>query len=145
MYYIYKMIHRPSGRVYIGQHRLSKGKTPENDGYYGSGTLWRRIFKKHKDECVKVVIDYADDQKATDELEKKYIAHYRSVYGQFCVNITEGGQGGTTFGFKGHRHTEDVKRTISAKKKGIKSTLSHEKCRARTLKAWETRRKMQHG
>ena len=60
MYYIYKMIHPQSGRVYIGQHRLPKGKTPYNDGYFGSGKIWTRIYKKHPNECVKVILDFAD-------------------------------------------------------------------------------------
>lgn len=113
MYYIYKMIHIPSGRVYIGQHKLPKGKTPENDGYNGMGVIWRGIYNKHKNECIKVVIDFTDSKKIVDELEKKYIAHYKSVYGEFCVNIAPGGEGGFTC-----NHSIDTKYKISESKKG---------------------------
>lgn len=38
VYYIYKMIHVPTGRAYIGQRKLFK-RTPETDGYTGSGKI----------------------------------------------------------------------------------------------------------
>lgn len=90
-FYIYKMIHLPTGRVYIGQRKCPKGKRIDNDYYYGSGKIWKRIYNKHPDECVKVIIDYADTKDEIDELEKKYIKHYKEVYGELCVNIGEGG------------------------------------------------------
>lgn len=95
MYYIYKMIHPQSGRVYIGQHRLPKGKTPYNDGYFGSGKIWTRIYKKHPNECVKIILDFADTKEEVDALEIKYIAHYKAVWGDYCVNIAKGGGGGS--------------------------------------------------
>lgn len=93
MYYIYKMIHIPTGRVYIGQRKVRRGKTVETDSYFGSGKVWKSIYNKHKDECVKVVIDTAETKEDIDELERKYIAHYRSVMGEYCVNIADGGAG----------------------------------------------------
>lgn len=110
------MIHLPSGRVYIGQRKVPKGKTPENDSYFGSGVVWSQIYKKHKDECVKVIIDYADTKDEIDELEKKYIAHYKSVYKEFCVNIADGGDGGG--GMKGKKHSEITKHKMSIRHKG---------------------------
>lgn len=101
-YYIYKMIHVPSGRIYIGQRKVPKGKTPETDSYTGSGKIWREIYKKHKDECVKVIIDYADTKDEIDELEKKWIAYYRMTRGEFCVNIAGGGDG--NIGLSGKNH-----------------------------------------
>ncbi len=114
-YYIYKMIHLPSGRVYIGQRKVPKGKTPENDSYFGSGKIWRQIYKKYKDECIKVIIDYADTKAEIDELEKKWIAYYRMTRGEFCVNISNGGEGNS-----GLVHTPETKAKMSAAHKGKK-------------------------
>lgn len=108
------MIHLPSGRVYIGQRKIPRNKTIETDSYFGSGKIWKQIYKKHPDECIKVIIDFANTKDEIDELEKKYIAHYKSVYEEFCVNITDGGQGGAQKKFtdeelKEHRKIANAK------------------------------------
>lgn len=114
------MIHVPSGRVYIGQRKLPKGKTPEVDYYTGSGKIWKHIYNKHKDECVKVIIDYANTKAEIDELEKKYITHYKNVYGEFCVNIADGGEGGPGWRINGipsmlgKHHSKESKAKMSA-------------------------------
>ena len=133
MFYIYKMIHLPSGRIYIGQRKVPKGKTLETDNYFGSGTIWRRIYNKHKDECVKVIIDTASSKEEIDKLEKKYIAHYKNVYGEFCVNIAEGGDGGYTGPgyWLGKKMPREIVEKCAAKKRGKKAwnkglTMTHE-------------------
>lgn len=73
---------------------MPKGKTPETDNYFGSGRAWKNIYKAHPDECVKVVLDWAETKEEVDALEVKYIAHYKAVYGKKCVNIAKGGQAG---------------------------------------------------
>lgn len=115
-YYIYKMIHVPSGRIYIGQRKVPKGKTPETDSYAGSGVVWRQIYKKHKDECVKVIIDYADTKAEINELEKKWIAYYRMTRGEFCVNMSDGGEGNL-----GLVHTPETRAKMSESHKGKKN------------------------
>ena len=119
-YYIYKMIHVPSSRIYIGQRKVPKGKTLETDSYFGSGKIWKQIYKKHKDECVKVIIDYADTKAEIDELEKKWIAYYRMTRGEFCVNVADGGEGNP-----GLVHTPEAKAKISAAHKGKKISAAH--------------------
>ena len=95
MYYIYKMMHPQSGRVYIGQHKAKRGCVDYvNDGYFGSGKIWIRIYKKHPNECIKVVLEVAETKEQIDALEIKYIAHYKAVWGDYCVNIAKGGGGG---------------------------------------------------
>lgn len=110
-YYVYKMIHVPTGRVYVGRHRLQKGQTPETDGYHGSGKLWKQIYKQNPEECVKVVLEVVEDKETADVLEKKFIAHYRSLMGEFCMNVNDGG-GGVD------KHTELSKQKIAESKRG---------------------------
>lgn len=134
MYYIYKMCHTPTGRIYIGQRKLPKGKTPETDGYYGSGTVWRNIYKAHPEECVKTVLEFVESKREVNELEKKYIARYRSVYGELCVNIADGGDGGcrkhspeTIEKIRdarlGRKHSDETKRKLSEANKGEKNHM----------------------
>lgn len=146
MYYIYKMIHKPTGRVYIGQRKCPKGKTPDTDtAYNGSGKIWRAIWRKHMDECCKVILDTAPSKTAIDDLERKYISHYKGVMGEYCVNITPGGEGfgsgdehprpmkGKNFSEEHRRklseagknkhHTEETRRKQSASHKGAKNPM----------------------
>lgn len=119
-YYVYKMIHVPTGRVYIGRHRLQKGQTPETDGYHGSGKLWMRIYKAHPEECLKVVLEVVEDKETADALEKKFIAHYKSLMGELCMNIQDGGggNGGGTY-----KLSEDTKQKMSESHRGKKGTM----------------------
>lgn len=116
MYYIYKMCHTPTGRVYIGQRKVPKGRTPNTDGYRGSGTVWKLIYKAHPDECVKTVLEVVESKEEANALEKKIIAHYRSVYGKLCVNIADGGGG-----CSGFRHSEATKQKMSEAARGEKN------------------------
>lgn len=111
MYYVYKMIHVPTGRVYVGQRKCPAGKTPETDSYHGSGKVWKRIYNAHPDECVKVVIDTYNSKGDVNQAEIDFIKHYKAVWGDFCVNITDGGEGWCS------RHTEASKAKMSATKK----------------------------
>lgn len=107
MYYTYKMIHLPTGRVYIGQRKLPKGKNPESDRYYGSGKIWKRIYSKHKDECIKVILGIYDTKEAVNQAEVELVAHYKSVWGKFCVNVTDGGEGWS------HKHSLESRKKMS--------------------------------
>lgn len=137
------MIHLPSGRIYIGQRKLPKGKTIEADSYCGSGIVWRAIYKKHKEECVKVIIDTASSKEEIDKLEKRYIAHYKNVYGEFCVNIAEGGDGC----MNGRKHSDKTRKKMSESAYGrkmpedIRKKISESVKKAWTKHAWSTRRK----
>lgn len=113
------MRHSPTGRVYIGQHKLPKGKTPETDDYYGSGKIWKCIYKAHQQECVKTILEVVETREEVNELEKKYIAHYRELYGEKCVNITDGGDGGCgTPWNKGKKMSEEFCKKTSDGHKG---------------------------
>lgn len=129
MYYVYKMIHVPTGRVYVGQRKLPKGKTPETDGYMGSGKVWKQIYKQHPEECVKVVLEVVERKDETDTLERWYISHYRSLMGNKCVNIADGGQGGFTGTpwNKGKMFSEESRKKMSEAKKGRRVSEEHKR------------------
>lgn len=133
MYYIYKVIHIKSGRLYIGQRKIPKGKTIDTDDYFGSGKIWKNIYRKYPNECIKVIIDIADNKDNINELEKKYIKHYKDVYGDFCVNVAEGGSGGYTGPgyWLGKKMPIEAIEKAAAKKRGKKAwnkglTMTHE-------------------
>lgn len=115
MYYIYEMRHTPTGRVYVGQRKLPKGKTPETDDYMGSGKLWKRIYKAHPEECVKTILAVVENKEEVNELEKKFIAHYRELYGNKCVNVADGGDGGWS-----HANTAEVQARSIEHRRGLK-------------------------
>lgn len=98
MFYIYKMTHVPTGRVYIGQHKLpSKCLCPCLDTKYtGSGKIWKRIYKQHPDECEKSILAVAHNQEVIDKLEKEFIEDAKNRYGKLCVNLALGARGGVT-------------------------------------------------
>lgn len=123
MYYIYKMIHRPTGRVYIGQRKCPAGKTPETDSYHGSGTVWTRIYNAHQDECVKVVVETCFTKEAVNRLEVAYIEQYKHFMGDRCVNIAPGGECGPVLCGEDHpmfgtHLSEEAKAKLSALYKG---------------------------
>lgn len=110
-YYVYKMIHLPTGRLYIGQRKIPAGKTPQNDGYRGSGKIWKKIYKAHPDECVKIILGMYNTKDEVNQAEISLIKHYKTVWGKFCVNLTEGGEGMC------RKHTEESKRKMSETKR----------------------------
>lgn len=108
------------GYHYVGKH---DGDIFEDD-YYGSGIAWNNVVNKYgKKEIVREIMDTYDTKEQGDELEKKYIMHARILYGDNCLNIADGGQGGNL--------GEAVNRKISENIKGPKNgmygkTLSEE-------------------
>lgn len=120
------MIHRPTGRVYIGQRKCPAGKTPETDSYHGSGKIWKCIYNAHPDECVKVVIETCFTKEAVNRLEVAYVEQYKHFMGDRCVNIANGGDGGSLPGedspFYGKHLSEEHRRKISESLKGTEGT-----------------------
>lgn len=94
IYYIYRMTHIPTGRSYVGKHICQLNKSPETDGYYGSGKVWKLIYSAHpKDEFKKEVLDEAVSLEEANEKEKEWIAKERNLRQGLCVNISAGGDG----------------------------------------------------
>lgn len=88
--YIYKVIHLPTNRYYIGQS-IYKGSEPSKDGYLGSGVAWRNILNSHPTkEFKKIILAFAKSQEELNKLEFVYIGDkYQSD--PLCINRRSGG------------------------------------------------------
>lgn len=118
------MTHKPTGRVYIGQHKYTTN--PLKDGYHGSGKIWKRIYKQHADECEKVVIELCYSKEAANRLEIEYIRQYKTFFGNRCVNVAPGGEGFCSGDehprhMKGKQHTDETRRKMSESHSGEKN------------------------
>lgn len=78
-HFIYKTTHR-NGKYYIGRHSTDN----IDDGYIGSGKWPKSI--KDKSTLTREILEYADNEEALKELERKYLAEH---YGKpNCMNQT---------------------------------------------------------
>ncbi len=124
--------------------REKNGKFPAGTPYYVGKGKGRRAFSNHKGglrppvntSCI-VVMPRSSEQEAYDS-EKELIRNWgRLDIGTGCLrNHTDGGEGGTTLGFLGHRHTEESKLKISSSKEGCLGT------RLGVVVSQETQKKM---
>lgn len=109
-YYIYLIVNKVNFKTYVGQRKSNK-KWNE-DPYMGSGKLIKLAQKKYgMENFEKFLIQYCSTKEEADEVEKFWIAEYRSR-GKAQYNIADGGQG-----FSG-KHSEETKRKMSEAKKG---------------------------
>lgn len=100
------------GWYYIGVHCGDIVK----DKYYGSGLAWNNIVKKYgKENVVRSIISSFNSRDEKQALEKKFIAHYRAIYGKKCVNISDGGDGGNL----GEEVCRKISRSVSGEKNGM--------------------------
>jgi group I intron endonuclease len=61
--FVYKWINTRSGKWYIGSHKGSV-----DDGYVGSGVIFRKAYKKHKDYFIREVIYIGPDFREIEDL-----------------------------------------------------------------------------
>ena len=88
--YVYKTIDKENNKVYIGQRKGNFDHT-----YLGSGLLIQRAINKRGVNCFKLkIMSYAKDKNMLNELERRFIAEYRSLCPSKLYNIAEGGMGG---------------------------------------------------
>lgn len=121
IYYTYKITltkGKLANHFYYGQHTTNN----INDGYKGSGRIICDYYKKYKNDYIKEIINFYNNQ---DELNK---AEYELIHplldNPMCLNLIEGG--GKPIGNKFHfgfKHTEETKQILIEKSKGNKSHL----------------------
>jgi len=116
-FYLYKIINKLNGKIYIGQKTSSV--PPERDKcYFGGGRLIKLAIKKYgKDNFEKEIIWIADSKESMNSLEIIMIMLYKSLVPR-GYNISKGGESPT----EGTKHSEEHKKWLSriqtGKKKG---------------------------
>ena len=86
------------------------------DDYYGSGIAWCNVVRKYgKDRIIRNVICTYDDELSANILEKKYIKIAKEKYGENCLNIADGGQGGNL----GPEVNAKISKAISGERNGM--------------------------
>lgn len=123
MYYIYKITNNVNNKIYIGVHKSNNIK---KDPYMGSGKLIEKAINKYGIDNFKreILFEYSDKNTAY-EMEAKLV-NLEFVNRLNTYNIKTGGVGGWDYiiqaglgsSFKGHRHSELTKKTISNSRKG---------------------------
>lgn len=93
-HYIYKMEILENDTyhgIYIGQHKIGK-KDPDNDGYKGSGSMWKKHILNNHIPVKKTVIRICDDIDETNFWELFYIEQ-AIASGEYLWNVAKGGGG----------------------------------------------------
>lgn len=92
--YIYMTTNSIDSFIYIGKKALSKFRPT----YHGAGKYIKNMRKLYGDDIfITVLLAEADSPEELNSLEKEYIMKYKAKYGDQCVNIANGGDGGNTF------------------------------------------------
>ena len=76
IHYLYKITNKNNGKYYIGIHSIlkSKGRTPENDNYYGSGTeIIKAIKEEGKENFIKEILKVFSTRDEAREAEKNIV------------------------------------------------------------------------
>lgn len=136
MYYIYEIKNLINYKTYIGQRKIPKNKTIENDNYMGSGVYLKSAKLKYGIENFsKTILAITDTKQNADILEIIFIKLFKQE-GKCEYNIAKGGEGGCVTEFmsdeqkkkyfqklseslQGHVISEETKLKISKSNKGI--------------------------
>lgn len=91
--FIYITTNKINHKKYIGKCVISRHDSKE---YLGSGTIFLRALNKYgKENFVRKIIDYADNNKQLCEKEKYWIKIFNATASDKFYNIAEGGEGYT--------------------------------------------------
>ena len=105
--YIYQVTNKINKKRYVGKRVAS---TFDNK-YYGSGKLIKlAILRYGKESFDRKVLRWCYSKDRLEASEKEFIRKTNPEY-----NLTEGGTGGITLGFKGKSHTPEAKKIIGQK------------------------------
>lgn len=98
------------GTMYYAGKRKSKHKDPSDDPYTGSGTIISRAIKKYGKSCVDEIKWFEHTKDTVAEEEKILISKVRTIHGEMCVNLADGGCGGDTYRNLTKEEKIDIKR-----------------------------------
>lgn len=91
--YIYKITNLVNSKIYIGKHQA----TSFDDGYWGSGKLINRAYKKYgRNNFTMVLVEECNSREELNAMEKHYISLYNSKFPN-GYNIASGGDGGDIY------------------------------------------------
>ena len=93
IHYLYKITNKSNSKYYHGIHSLPKdlGKTPENDGYWGSGTgITKAIQEEGRENFTKEVIKTFSTRKELSDAEESVVT-IDEVRNPQCYNMIVGG------------------------------------------------------
>ena len=123
--YIYITSNLINGKIYVGKHSTNN----PDDGYIGSGTIFKKALSKYGKSNFKCeILAYADTQEKLDYLERFYIRKFHSQNPSKGYNLASGGDGllcptystllKMSISHLGNRQSEEAKRKISETEKG---------------------------
>lgn len=88
-HYFYKILNTVNNKYYYGIHTTDD----IYDGYAGSGTLLKSVYKKYgKENCIKYILKFFEDRRSLLEYEKEIINN-ELLEDYNCYNILVGGGG----------------------------------------------------
>lgn len=105
--YIYKITcteGKFKDKFYFGQHSTDD----LNDNYKGTGRLIQQYYKKYPNGYIKEIISYHNSKEELNKAEYDIIHQW--LGNELCLNIHEGGIGGS---LKGRKCSEETKRKMS--------------------------------
>lgn len=123
-HYIYKTVHIPSGRYYVGRHSSDK----LDDDYLGSGKRLKPLLKAHfRHEFKRCIIAFANDPASLKALEA-LIVDDEMLADPLNLNVAYGGGGCGVISesaklliskkLTGYKHTDQSKKNMSNAHKG---------------------------
>lgn len=132
---------------YIGKsknprHRLQNHLTPGNLKKRKHSSRWLCGLKKKG--LVPNVIELEKIETGWEEAEKFWIEYFKFL-GCDLTNITSGGEGGITLGFKGKKWSNEQRQNYKNSRLGVSIKAPPEAVKARSeanKKAWEEKRKL---
>ena len=95
MYYIYEIKNLINHKTYVGQRKIPKNKTINNDNYMGSGVYLKSAKLKYGVENFsKSILAITQTKQNADILEIVFIKLFKQE-GKCEYNIAKGGEGGS--------------------------------------------------
>ena len=103
-HYVYKVIHIPTRRYYIGIHSTNN----LNDGYMGSGNIIRRMYKKYpQDEFCKEILFFGENRDEILAKEAELVTEDILIADPLILNLDIGGRSGNKTVNKGRFRAKD--------------------------------------
>jgi len=145
LFYIYGLIDPRTNCVrYVGKakntdQRFSNHWCPSGRSDKTPKGAWFRKLHRLGLKPLLVILDVVPEEE-WHQAEREWIAHYRKQ--QRLFNFTDGGEGGATYGFRGHRHGDEFRRKYRATRLGktIQQRDPEGKRAAAIRAAWARRR-----